>query len=338
MSGPAGVKAAKPEEQRVSKWKLAVASMIACIVLYFGFIAVRWISPARWEFSVEAATEIAEVRFAPDTENRWRIDGAVICARETLDLPDDFRLDPADSPCGSQVWHPWRIPEPEQALNLDGGVTASMELRPEGGFAMSLRTGKDQSLGTLSVVGRIEDVDLGDAVNLLWLEIPEQSVTLPFSGTTTLGRAVNWSGSRMLRSGGVVVYTADESADKRTMVDEAQLMLGDQVSLGEPVPHQPWPKGFVRVFPGEDVMQVVAFGRADSLRIERFGESGYDFKPAPLNKLASDPAIAFWGGLLAAYMTLILSVQPFVRGGEDCPPPARVWQRMKRWFQKTPAR
>jgi hypothetical protein len=337
---------AKPETveaepaERISAWKVGVTVMMAGIIIFISFILFRLVLPAKWEFSIEAATEVAEVNLPPQTETRWLVDGAVVCSRAALELPEQHRLTPADSPCGSRAWRAWHSPDPEQVLRLNGGVTASLQLRPEGGLAMSLRTSEGNSLGGYSIVGVVEDVDLGPAINLIWTDVPRQSLTLPFSGATTLGRAVSWSDTRVLHGGNVVVYTADESADKRTKVDEAALMLGDQVRLGEPEPGRPWPKGFVRVAADEAAMQVVAFGRAGSLRIERFGESGYDFKPGMIRALAADPAIAFWGSVLAAYMTLILSLQPFVGGGDREAAEsgnATDWlKRFSRWLRSRP--
>jgi len=324
----------------VSFWKLSVAAMMIFIIMFIGFIFYRLAIPSKWEFSIEATTEVANINLRPGTETRWLVDGAVICSRDVLELPERYRLSSADSPCGRRAWHAWRSTDPEQLLRLNGGASATLQLRPEGGLAMSLRAEDGASLGGYSVVSVVEDVDLDSAVNLIWTDIPPQSLTLPFSGATTLGRAVSWSDTRLLHGGNVVVYTADESADKRTKVDEAALMLGDQVSLGEPEPDHAWPKGFVRVAGGEDAMQVVAFGRASSLRIERFGESGYDFKPGPIRALAADPAVAFWGSVLAAFMTLILSLQPFVGGGDEdansAGPAPDLLKRFNRWLHTRP--
>lgn len=301
------------------------------------------------------------------------MDGATVCTPVKHKLPENLvaklpenavpKL--PDKPCGSSNWNAWRSPDPEQefdpeqVLRLNGGASATMQLRPHRGFAVSLRSSKDESLGGYSVVGGVEavnDVDLGPAVNLIWTEVPQQSLTLPFSGETTVGRAVSWFDTRVLHSGKVVVYTADESADKRKMIDEAELMLGDQVLLREPEPKsrwrklllgwfeppRPWPKGFVYVTveDGEDTMQVVGFGRAGSIGIERFGGRGYDFEPARIRALAADPAVAFWGSILAAYMTLILSLQPFVGGGSseaEQPGNATDWlKRFNRWLRSRP--
>jgi len=297
---------------RVSKWRVLIALMFAFILAYVAFVLWRTLVPAEWEFSIEAETEVAEINLRPQARTQWQVDGVVLCARGGLELADEFQMSPSMSPCGSRAWQAYHVPAPEQVLELDGGADVALNRLPEGGLAMSLRAPEGASLGTFSVIGVVDDIVLGEATNLIWTEIPAQSLTFPFSGSTTLGRAVGWSNAGMLRAGTVSIYTADESADKRTLVDETNLMLGDQIRLGDSEGGASWPKGFARIAAAEDVMRVVAFGRADRLRIDRYGESGYELKPGRLRKLASDPAIAFFGSLLAAYMTLILALQPFV--------------------------
>ena len=318
----------------VSKWKVAIAVMVIGIAGFVGFLLIKLILPANWEFSVEAATEIADIELPAATETRWQVDDAILCVRADLDLPIDYRLDANENPCGSRAWKSWRATAPEQVLRLTGPVTVTLQMLPDGGLAMSVRS-SDASAGGYSVTGLVEDADIGAAANLIWPTIPDRTLTFPFSGATTVGRAVSWSANRMLRSGKVVVYTADESADRRSQVDEAELMLGDQVRLEAPEPGRAWPKGFVRVDGGAEGMHVVAFGRANSLFIERFGESGYDFRPGPIRKLAADPAIAFWGSVLAAYMTLVLSLQPFVSDEDaDAGPATDLLSRFNRWMRK----
>ena len=331
---------AKSDDQKqearapVSMWRVFVALMFVFIVCYVGFLVWRAAVPAEWEFSIEAETEVAEINLRSNSRTQWQIDGVVICARTKLDLPDDFRLDRSESPCGSRAWRAWQIPAPEQVLELNGDAAATLNIRPEGGLAMSLRAGEGRSLGALSVVGVVEDVALSDAINLIWDEVPAQSLTFPFSGTTTLGRAVGWANIGMLQAGMVSIYTADESADKRTLVDETNLMLGDQIRLGNTSGDGAWPKGFARVSPADEVMRVVAFGRADSLRIERYGESGYDLKPGRFRKLASDPTVAFLGSLLAAYMTLILGLQPFIGDENSAGPAGDMLKNFNRWIRR----
>jgi hypothetical protein len=296
---------------RVSKWRVLVALMFAFILAYLAFVLWRAAVPAQWVFSIEVETEVAEIDLPPATRTQWQVDGVVLCARGTLELADEFRVDPSASPCSSRAWRAYRVAAPEQVLELEGDANASLNRMPEGGLAISLRAPEGTSLGRFSVVGVVDDVALGESVNLIWPEIPAQSLTFPFSGSTTLGRAVGWSNVGMLRGGTVSIYTADESADKRTLVDETALMLGDQVRLGDVDGGESFPKGFARISAADDVMHIVAFGRADRLRIDRYGESGYELKPGRFRKLASDPAVAFFGSLLAAYMTLILALQPF---------------------------
>ncbi|MBT8090347.1 MAG: hypothetical protein KJO01_09080 [Gammaproteobacteria bacterium] len=362
MSDPASEIPKEDPAESISAWKLAIAVMMAGIVIFIGFILLRLVQPTNWAFTVEATTEIVEVKMRPDTEVRWLVDGAIVCSRGALELPEYYVARLPDHSCYSSNWIGWRSPDPEQVLRLNGGASATIQLRPQGGLAVSLRSSEDESLGGYSVVGVVDEhgvaneVELRSAVNLIWTEVPQQSLTLPFSGETTLGRAVSWFDTRVLRSGNVVVYTADESADKRKMIDDAELMLGDQVRLAAPQtkgrlrelllgwlePRRPWPKGFVYVTGegGEDTMQVVAFGRAGSIGIERFGESGYDFEPARIRALAADPAVAFWGSILAAYMTLILSLQPFIGGGSaDAKDPGNatdLLQRFNRWLRSRP--
>ncbi len=346
----------------ISIWKVGVAIMMLGIIAFLSFILLRIFSSSDWEYSIEAATDVAEVSVPPDGETRWRIDGAIICTR---DLPQRLSGFPftRGGPCGSRSWRSWEFDEPEVSLRLNPCITAHFSKRIESGYAMSLRdsgkrpsngacqedssadagdsngtTEKKYSIGALSVVGVIEDVSLGKSVNVMWTNVPRAGLTFPFTGSTTLGRTVSWSDSILLRSGSVVVYTADESADKRSMVDSASLMLGDQVRLGTES-NSPDAKGFIRMDEGADSMQVVAFGRANSLRIERFGEGGYSFEPSTIRKLAADRAVAFWGSILAAYMTLILSLQPFVGGGDgdaDAGPATDLLQRFNRWLRRKP--
>ncbi len=318
----------------ISAWRVLVALMFAFIVAYIGFVLWRAAVPAEWEFSIEAETEVAEISLRPRTRTQWQVDGAVICARDDLDLGDEFQLDRSHSPCGSRAWRAWRVTAPEQVLELNGDTTVTLSLRPEGGLAMSLRAAEKKSLGSFSVVGLVEDIALGDAINLIWTDIPAQSLTFPFSGTTTFGRAVGWSNIGMLRSGTVSIYTADESADNRTLVDETNLMLGDQIRLGDAAAKESWPKGFAHLSPVDNVMRVVAFGRADSLLIERYGESGYDLKPGRFRKLASDPRVAFFGSLLAAYMTLILGLQAFVTDDRKGGSGTDFLKNFNRWVRR----
>lgn len=136
----------------------------------------------------------------------------------------------------------------------------------------------------------------------------------------------------MLREGTLAVFTAsDESLAKRSQVEEVALMPGDQVRLERHdsggVFH---PKGFVRFDrAGGDApasLAMVAFGRAESLRIERFGDSGYEFKPGWWVGILHDRRLMMASAILVALITVL--------GGlagcrELAPTPAEAWRALR---------
>jgi len=298
------------DEIELAPGRILTASFIAALVVYLLFLLSRWLAPGEWEFALEVETEVAAIEFRGEAVTQWRVDGAILCTAGSVTLPDDYRLENARTVCGGRRWSGWRVDQPEQVLSITGGSTAMLE-SSNGRLAVSLRTDA-ASLGEYAAVGAVEPVALGDSLNLFWDTAGSGvSLTFPFTGATTLGRAVNWSDPGLLRSGSVSVFTADESADRRTQVDDAELMLGDQVRLAGNAEDDIWPKGFLRV--GEEgLIEAVAFGRADSLSIDRYGESGYDFRPGFLARVAGDPQIAFWGSMLVAYMTVLFGLIPFL--------------------------
>lgn len=290
--------------------RILAATFLLALVAYLLFLLSRWLAPGEWEFALEVETDVASVELRGEALTQWRVDGAVLCTAGAIDLPDTYRLHDAREICGGRRWSGWRLDLPEQVLTLTGGTTA-MLVSADDRLAMTLRTDA-ASLGEFAVVGAVDPVILGDSLNLFWpLPAAGRSLTFPFTGATTLGRAVSWSQPGMLHSGSVTVFTADESADRRTRVDEAALMLGDQVRLVGDAGENLWPKGFLSLS-DSGALAAVAFGRADSLSIDRYGESGYDFRPGFLARLAGDPLIAFWGSMLVAYMTVIFSLVPFL--------------------------
>lgn len=313
----------------ISPSRLATAGFLIALLAYVLFLLSRLLAPAEWQFGLEVETEVAAIEFQPESLAQWRVDGATICSLGSFELPAAYRLEDAGAICGGRRWAGWQVGEPEQVINLNGGATAVLEVS-DGWLSVSLRTNAD-SLGEFATVGVIEPVALGGAINLFWnLADMTPTQTFPFTGATTLGRAVSWSDPGLLQSGTVAVYTADESADRRTQLDEAELMLGDQVRLAGVEEHGVWPKGFIRL--AEGLLSVVAFGRAESLSIDRYGDSGYDFRPAILTRLASDPLIAFWGSMLIAYMTVVFSLIPFLEEKTVSRDDAAGRPRLLRWF------
>lgn len=328
-TGPAEQAARKTE---FSPSRIATASFILSLIAYLLFLLSRVILPDQWEFALEVETEVASIELQPGVVSQWRVDGAILCTAGEVALAAVHALEDSRTICGGRRWSGWRVEQPEQVLTIRGGSQARMELI-DGRLSVSLRT-EAASLGEFEAVGTVEPVALGNAANLFWTLGEQPTVlTFPFTGSTTLGRAVSWSDGAMLRSGSVAVFTADESADRRTQVDEAELMLGDQVRLAQAGAEAVWPKGFMRV--GESkLLEVVAFGRADSLSIDRYGDSGYDFRPGFLARLASDPQIAFWGSMLIAFMTVVFSLIPFLEEKTVLPDHAAGRPRFLRWLMR----
>lgn len=333
MTEPAAGQAPDPQHGTLditfSPSRIAAASLLVFLLAFSLLVLNRLLSPGEWEFGLEVETEVAAIEFRPGSDTRWRVDGSVICSLEPLSLPEEYLLADARTVCGGRRWSGWQVAEPEQVLNILGGATAKLEVSGDR-LAVSIRS-EQGSVGDFSVVGRVQALPLGSALNLFW-DLPRMSEALafPFIGATTLGRAVSWSDAGMLRGGSVSVFTADESADRRTQVDQAALMLGDQVRL-DGTASEVWPKGFIRVA-GQQVLQVVAFGRADNLSIDRFGDSGYDFRPGWLTRLFSDPLVAFWGSLLLVYISVVLSVVPLLES--SAPKEVTGRYRLLRWLTR----
>jgi hypothetical protein len=299
---------------------------IALMCLYVLYAALQ---DHPWVFNVQAQTQVVEVITPPDREIRWRIDGATVCLRRPLETIAGTTLAvPSDTACGR--WQGYRTTDPEQTLILRGAVQATLETHADRTLFLSLRTQKDReatidedepALETgawLSFTDGTPDIPLaqGDRlrVNLVFPytgdSTPRGDRVFPFSGDTTLGRDVNWAGSSLLTSGAIQVYTADESPDKRLPVDEAELLLGDQVRL-EPRRHKDrysYPKGFIRLAPGAQQFDVIAFGAADRVRIERFGDNGYNFRPGWYSPLVHDPIFILVATIFIAVISLITSV------------------------------
>lgn len=310
--------------------RLLTKFILLLVVLLLGFIAWRAISTPQWIFNVKARTGIVELVTPSDGETRWRVNGSVICTRGALQ-PDSEPLSGArltDKTCGSTAWTGYRFRDPEQTLVLNGSFRVLLEIGRDGSLFLSLRdykpegrqdqadAAKQPPQATLTFTDGTPDIALGrngrTRINFLWsggLEPeagqPDDRV-FPFSGITTIGRDINWTGTSMLSEGSVQVYTADDSPDKRQQVDEAELLLGDQVRLentvrdGMLIP----PKGFIRFQPDSDAFDVIAFGAADRVRIERYGDNGYNFRPGLVSKLLHDPLFLIVLTAFAGFISL----------------------------------
>jgi hypothetical protein len=291
--------------------------------------ATSLLHPPQWIFSAKAKTGVVELVTPEDRETRWRINGAVICSRRELAATSATasRSRLADSTCGSEAWTGYRFEDPEQTLILQGAIHVTLELARDHRLLISLRQRKPKTTpdgrkrgATLSFTDGTPDIELGEngtlKVNLIWpgtnLAIPDSYTDriFPFSGVATTGRDINWTGTSLLVEGTIQVYTSDDSPDKRQLVDEAELMLGDRIRLLDYTRSDVriFPKGFVRYAPGSPYFDVVAFGAADRVRIERYGENGYDYRPGMISQLTHDPVLIWLLSFLIAAIGLLSTI------------------------------
>ena len=325
------------QRTRLTKVLLFSIFLMALFVLFSYFKAHQWV------FSVQAQTRVVELVTPADRETKWRINDAIICSRDALELPPDQTalILLRDGRCGAR-WNGYRTYDAEQTLILKGAFHVVLESRQDHTLFLALRTHRPadeepaaKSADTaalkmkhgawLSFSDGTPDLELGEAgklrINIIFPK--EQKTTegartdrvFPFSGDTTIGRDVNWAGSSMLTQGSVQIYTSDESPDKRMLVDETELLLGDQLRLDPVIRDEKliYPKGFIRFSAEQTYLDVIAFGAADRVVIERYGDNGYNFKPSRLLLLIHDPLFVLVASVFLAVIALITSVASVMR-------------------------
>jgi hypothetical protein len=342
-------------------WKLTLGAGVLATWLLVGVVAVLLVlnlhAPPSWYFSISAQTEAADIELAIGRETQWRIEGAVVCATTVLPAPLELLPRTASSPCGGRRWQAHVLPGGEDAENvlMLGGASApaagaaapgaapaalqvGLETRSDGGLQMSIR-----GSGPLRLAAAGQEIALPPSLNLIWAgQARPRDLVFPFTGERVrVGRDVAWSDSSMLRDGTLAVFTAsEESLAKRSQVEEVALMPGDQVRLERHdsggVFH---PKGFVRFdrLGGGDTpanLDMIAFGRAESIRIERFGDSGYEFKPGWWVGILHDRRLMMASAILVALITVLGGIAGC---RELAPSPAEAWRALRRaWCPATP--
>lgn len=297
------------------------------LVLLFIALLVRFmVWPPTWQYTLSARTEVASVDLPDARETAWRVDGALLCVPQG-DFAGGDKLERIESSvCGR--WQVYRVSaavSSELVLRLGGldgtgdpgTIHALLEVQPDDGLMLALRSdSKDRSLGKLHLVDGDFDAALPAKANLVWEGgVHGHNATVlvfPFQGELAAGRDVTWSYNRMLNSGRLSVYTAsDKSAAKRVLVQEMDLMLGDQVRLEKTVRGKDtvWPRGHLRYAftkPGEDrapYLEVAGIGLADSLIVERFGASEIEFRPGFWSRFMHD-RLAIVSGLLIGLLSI----------------------------------
>jgi hypothetical protein len=69
-----------------------------------------------------------------------------------------------------------------------------------------------------------------------------------------------------------------------------------------------YPKGFIRLESEKDYFDVIAFGAADHVRIERFGDNGYNFKPGKLRLLMNDQVLILISSIFIALVGVLTGI------------------------------
>ncbi|MFP5407280.1 MAG: hypothetical protein ACLGHY_13405, partial [Gammaproteobacteria bacterium] len=279
--------------------------------------------------------------------------GAILCSTTS-------KLDPlqprgaAASPCGGSRWAAYTIPEAtdstiadEHVLVLGGAaaggqqqpINVTMEVREDGGLQLAIRSKGEGPLGVLRLASSDVVLPLSSPINLVWPGTGRpRDLVFPFYGERiTIGRDVSASQSSMLREGALTVQTgSDETLDKRAQVEQVALMPGDQVRLQKRAVDEV-PKGFLRfdrVQSGNGdppALTAVAYGRAESLKIERFGDAGYEFSPGWWVGIVHDRTLAIVSLALAGLLAVlggyasIRQVRPRIR---------ESWSASRRHFRR----
>ena len=323
--------------------RLAVAALPLLIGGLVVLLAMNLVFPPSWHFSVDARTDTAVLDLPATRETSWRIEGATLCSTEALALPAETNRPAA---CGGRRWHAHRLPtgsDPildEQVLVLGAQPPAStgppaikvtLTVDADGALQASFRSGGDYGLGVLRLNDRPAEIALGTQINLVWpTEGRLRDLVFPFiAEQLRIGRDIAWSDTSMLRSGRLAVYTGSEqSLAKRALIEQVDLLPGDQVRLSQLRGGSPLqPKGFLRFErnPAEEApsLAIIAFGGAESVRIERFGDNGYDFRPGWWASIMYDRWLAIWLAITAGLLSLL-------GGYASCrdmraPPLGRAW-------------
>jgi len=338
-------------------WESALwlSAFIMLPLLIVGFIALLiaalffW-SPS-WYYSVSARSEAVSLSLPAERETSWRIEGAIVCSTEPL--PALAPAEGDDVPCGSRRWLAYRLPAGEEQVLVLGGASApgsvievGFETRSERGLMVSIRGGGDDAgIGMLRLIDQGSDLPVRGQINLVWPDaVGSRNLVFPFiADRVRVGRDVTWSDSSLLREGRMEIFTAsDESLSKRTRIEETELLPGDQIRLERYEGETPLqPKGFLRLdraHAGEapGTLTAVVFGRAERVKIERFGDSGYDFRPP------------WWAGIsqnlwLVALSTLIAGLLGLLGGYAairdiHARSPNKAWAAFRRPCTDTDAR
>ncbi|HUH87108.1 MAG TPA: hypothetical protein VL003_03545 [Pusillimonas sp.] len=318
--------------------------MTLAILLFFAVALINVLrSDVPWQLHLTAQTETIE--FDLITPTQWKIGFAVICIPEAGGAGTSPRGE--TSVCGGSNWQPLPVAGTALARGLElradehnpikirisSGPSPSS--RPSGLIRMTLRR-EGASLGLLREIDR-PVVRLPSEMNLLWLAAPSPAqasvIVLPFYGTTKVGHDVSSGFGEMLQGGKLAVFaTSDETLTGRSLAEESELALGDQVRLGAAQDNQGnllFPKGFVRFTTSNPthevkVLDVAMFARADAVEIDRYGGGNFSFQASWWVKIKHKSGVVIAVVLATGFLTLLSALFQIIQVVSTI--------KVKRWF------
>jgi hypothetical protein len=330
-------------------WLSAFVLLPLLIAYWLILVYEATFTPPSWYYSVSARSEAASLALPADRETSWRIEGAIVCS--TAELPGLAPADGEGAACGSRRWQAYRLPDgEEQVLVLGGGgapgtaIEIGMEAGPARRLLVSIRGGDASGVGTLRLVDQGEDVPLGRQINLVWPDAAgPRNLVFPFiADRVRVGRDVTWSDAALLHEGRMEIFTAsDENLSKRMRIEETELLPGDQIRLERYEGETPLqPKGFLRLDrthadEASGTLTAVVFGRAESVKIERFGDSGYDFRPPWWAGISQNQRLITVSTLIAGLLGLLGGYAAF--RDIHARSPNKAWEAFRRPCPKADA-
>tara|TARA_R110001599_G_scaffold127379_8_gene300749 strand:- start:13377 stop:14411 length:1035 start_codon:yes stop_codon:yes gene_type:complete len=291
-----------------------VRLLVPLAVAMFAVIGL-WVltTGSTWSFGVRAHTASAIIEVPESTELKWDLSGALLCVRKSLDF--EAALQPVEAndvyaACGSRRHLAYRI-HPEQELmgvlgtglaasSSEGSTSAHFAILDQRKLVIALTPSNSRGVAL-----RLEDIDqpIGlieqPVMIVLDLSEPGRDRLFPYLGVLRVGDDVSPSARALLEAGEIQIYrAAGDTVGGRALVESVELMLGDTIRLGAETQNGETrhPRGFVRVSPAVEgerlLMDLVGYGIAEQIKVDRFGEAGFAMRPSRWARLTnSDPFV-----------------------------------------------
>lgn len=281
---------------------------IAVVVL----LSIVFLSSPQLQLAAQVKTEYLKLNLQERQE--WQVMNTIVCIPQKKSIIDEQR------DCIGRWQHLITTSKNNEEIlilnaNKNQSIHAQLSSESDGQFMLELRTQAD-SLGVLSHIGSNETYVLPNRLLLHWTPAinNDNTVLLPFTGTANIGLSVALARNKILDSGTISIFSAsEESLTGRALIEEIDLVLGDEVLLGVEgtSSQEPAMRGFVlfnTAKPHADLsklMDVVVYGPASQLRILRYGEQGYGFKPGWWAKIKYRSNLVIIVILLTGFISLL---------------------------------